>query len=141
MLSYLSEVRIFIVFNRFLSHTLILTIVAIVNIPACQSQDGNIQITEKLVVTKTPTITSTPTPTPTKTSTPTQTPLPTSSATPTNTYTPLPIPTITPTPTETPIPTSTPIVCRKNTRGEFSGVWQTYKNRLGCPIQFSHNFC
>jgi len=70
-------------------------------------------------------------PTRTPTLGPTRTPIPTPR--PTRTPTPTRRPTRTPTPT--PTPAQPQFVCSKSARGEFSGVWQHYGARLGCPIQ------
>ena len=60
---------------------------------------------------------------------PTDTPIPTPTPTPTPTRTPTPTPTATPTPTPTPKPP-----CAFDAEGQFAGLWQTYKDRLGCPL-------
>jgi serine/threonine protein kinase len=44
-------------------------------------------------------------------------------------------PTNTPTPTATRTPTATPTPCAFAAEGLFAGLWQTYRDRLGCPLQ------
>jgi serine/threonine protein kinase len=75
--------------------------------------------TDVLVVTESPEP-------PTDTPTPTDTPEP---PTDTPTFTPTP----TSTPTRTPTPTSPP-PCAVQAQGLFAGLWQTYRNQLGCPL-------
>jgi serine/threonine protein kinase len=72
-----------------------------------------------------PIVTEPPEP-PTNTPTPTETSEP-----PTDTPTSTPTPTFTP--TRTPTPTSPP-PCTIQAQGLFAGLWQTYRNRLGCPL-------
>jgi hypothetical protein len=119
--------------------TAIVGVLAVTMINACQQakdkQIAGLQVVDESVVTRTPTSTSTLTSTPTLTPTPTMTPLPTNTPTRTSTPTSTPTPSITPTPTATSIPTPTPFTCDKDPRGEFANVWQSYKHRLGCPIQ------
>lgn len=57
---------------------------------------------------------------------PTRTPVPR----PTATWTPKPTATWTPKPTPTPVP-----ACAFAAQGKFAGLWQTYRDRLGCPLQ------
>jgi serine/threonine protein kinase len=59
----------------------------------------------------------------TPTATPTQTP----------TATPEP-PTDTPSPTATNTPTATPTPCAFAPQGAFAGLWQAYRDELGCPL-------
>ena len=61
----------------------------------------------------------------------TDTPSPTASQTPTATSEP---PTDTPTPTITHTPTATPTPCAFAPQGPFAGLWQTYRDALGCPL-------
>ena len=63
--------------------------------------------------------TATGTPSPTATQTPTATPEP---------------PTDTPTPTATDTSTATPTPCAFAPQGQFAGLWQTYRDDLGCPL-------
>ncbi|MCL4301299.1 MAG: protein kinase [Anaerolineae bacterium] len=66
-------------------------------------------------------------------------PTPTPTITPTASNTPAPTPTDTPAPSPTPADTPTltpiPIACANNPQGEFRGLWEKYKSRLGCPQQ------
>ena len=66
----------------------------------------------------------------------TQAPLPT--AVPLKTKPPLPTrtpsPTLTPMPTRTPSPSPSP-PCPFDAQGAFAGLWQTYKDKLGCPLE------
>jgi hypothetical protein len=81
--------------------------------------------------TQVPPAAPTDTPTPTETTEPpTDTPTPTATTKP---PTDTPAPTPTPTPTHTPTPTSPP-PCAVQAQGLFAGLWQTYRNRLGCPL-------
>jgi hypothetical protein len=75
---------------------------------------------------------------------PSRTPTPTRTAQPTFTRTPKPTrpstPTRTPRPTPLPTPTPEPAVaaaCPNPARGQFSGLWVKYENRLGCPFYAS----
>ena len=43
-------------------------------------------------------------------------------------------PTDTPSPTATDTPTATPTPCALTAQGLFAGLWQTYRDELGCPL-------
>jgi serine/threonine-protein kinase len=74
------------------------------------------------------------TPIPTPSRIPSHTPVPMPSRTPT--LTPIPTPSRTPTPTATALPTVTPTpACSTKPQGLFAGLWQTYRDQLGCPLQ------
>jgi serine/threonine protein kinase len=66
---------------------------------------------------------------------PTDTPLPPTDTSPPPTNTPKP-PTNTPKPPTPPPPPTTPPppTCSFPAQGLFAGLWQTYKNKLGCPL-------
>jgi len=70
---------------------------------------------------------------PTATTIPTNTPVPPTNTPVPPTHTPVP-PTHTPVPpTHTPTSPPPPPTCAIQAQGIFGGLWQTYKNRLGCP--------
>jgi predicted Ser/Thr protein kinase len=73
-------------------------------------------------------VTGTPTPTPTTMGTIATSKPPTDTPTSTPTNTPKP-----PTDTPTPTPTSPP-PCAIQAQGAFAGLWQAYRNQLGCPL-------
>ncbi|NIV28657.1 MAG: protein kinase [Anaerolineae bacterium] len=89
---------------------------------------GAVALTETAAAAATQAASTVPTGTP-KAATDTPTP----TVTQTLTATPEP-PTDTPTPTATDTPTATPTPCAFAPQGLFAGLWQTYRDDLGCPL-------